>query len=314
MTKGRFLSHIPRVEARAMLGSLVVGVALLAVKFVAYFLTGSTVILSDALESIVNVLASSFAMYALSLAHRPADREHPYGHGKIEFFSAGFEGGMIVVAAGVIVVEAIASLIKGHGPQEHLTAALWLVGLVVVVNAATGWLLVRAGTKRNSLALEADGHHLLTDAVTSAGAIGALLIVHYTGFRAADPLGAIAVAAYILIIGLRLVRRSAAGLMDRQDLADEAMLGGLLDAHVGPGGMQPRICAYHKVKHRHSGRYHWVDFHIVVPRHWDIAKGHDVGSSIEHEIERALGEGKATVHIEPCIRPECPMCHSTGGT
>jgi cation diffusion facilitator family transporter len=304
-----FLKHLPRVEAKAAVLSLVVGIALLCVKFAAYFLTGSTAIFADALEGIVNVTASAFAMYALVLAHRPADPEHPYGHGKIEFFSAGFEGGMILLAAVVAISKAIDTLIRHQRLRvDELVFGLTLMTIALIANAMAGAYLVRIGRKQSSLTLEADGWHLITDAITSTAAVTALVLVWATGFWLADPLIAILVSFYIGATGIKLIRRSAAGLMDEQDASDDLMLRKILDTHIGPTGTEPRICSYHKLRHRHSGRYHWVDFHLVMPGNLDIDTGHHNASVIEDEIEAALGEGNATAHVEPCRAEDCSSC------
>jgi cation diffusion facilitator family transporter len=304
------LPHVPRPEARAALLAVVVSAGLLVMKLAAYFITGSTAIFSDALESVVNVLASSFAMYSLSLAHRPADAEHPYGHGKVEFLSAGFEGGMILLAAIVIMVSSIDTLINHMDRLE--TAGRLDVGLVIMVvammlNGTVGIYLIRTGRRRGAIALEADGKHLLSDAVSSAVALGALLVVRITGFRYADPIGAIVIAAYIAYLAGGLINRSAAGLMDKQDLADNEALEKILESHVA--GAEPRICSFHKLRHRHSGRYHWVEFHISVPAHLNVDTGHRIASVIEHEMEEMLGEGNATAHVEPCRGDDCQVCH-----
>jgi cation diffusion facilitator family transporter len=290
-----------------MVVSLVVGIALLAIKFTAYALTGSAAIFSDALESIVNVLASSVALYAIILAHRPADPDHPYGHGKIEFLSAGFEGGMMLLAAVVMVVRAIEVIWRGP-VIEQLDLGLLLIAAAMLINGLVGWYLVRLGRRSGSLVLEADGRHLFSDAVTSAGVLAALAIVRMTGWTYADPIAALAVAAYVVWVALGLLGRSSAGLMDRQDMEDERLLKNILDAHLGTDGRPPRICSYHKLRHRHSGRYHWVDFHIMVPAHWDIDRGHQVASALEYEIEQALHIGNATAHVEPCTDETCGPC------
>ncbi len=306
-------SHVPRDEARAAVLALAVGLLLTGVKFVAYFLTGSAAVFADALEGLVNVAAAAFALYSIVLAHRPADANHPYGHGKVEFLSGGFEGGMILLAAVVSAVNAADHLLRARPlPEARLDAGLLLLAAALVVNGATGWYLVRVGRRRGSLALVADGHHLLSDAVTSVAAVGALIVVRFTGWRYADPVAALVVSAYIALTGVRLVRHAVAGLMDRQDAEDEALLRRILDSHCGPDGKEPRICGYHKLRHRHSGRYHWVDFHVTVPGGWDVARGHEVASSIEHEIEQALGEGNATAHVEPCREDECAGCRLEG--
>ena len=305
----RWLAHVPVVEARAILLSLGVGVALLGVKFAAYFVTGSTAIFADALEGIVNVTASGFALYALSQAHRPADHEHPYGHGKIEFFSAGLEGGMILLAGVVSAVKAIDALLHArHVPPGRLGVGLLLMGVATGANWAVGRYLIRRGRQLRSLVLEADGKHLVSDVITSAAAVAALLVVRATGAAWVDPVAALVVSAYIAWTGVGLIRRSAAGLMDEQDATDTATIANILGGHCGPAGRHPQICSYHKIRHRHSGRYHWVDFHLVVPGTWDIETGHRVASAIEYEIECALEEGNATAHIEPCPAAECGRC------
>ena len=301
--------QVPSVEIRAILASLVAGVLLLGVKFTAYLLTGSTAVLADALEGVVNVAASVVAAYALVWAHEPADSEHPYGHGKIEFFAAGFEGGMILLAAVITLGKVVEVLFKKPGLNpDKLGWGAGLMVLAVVINTLVGLYLLRTGKRTSSLTLEADGWHLIGDAVTSTAALAALVLIRLTGVRWIDPLAALAVSFYIAWTGIGLVRRSAAGLLDKQDAHDQAMLERILDAHIGPDGIEPRICSYHKLRHRHSGRYHWVDFHIMVPAGWDIDHGHRVASSIEYEIEQNLGEGNATAHVEPCGDSSCGVC------
>lgn len=287
--------------------SVIVSLVLLVVKFVAYYMTDSAAIFSDALESIVNVIASLVAMYSLLLAHQPADAQHPYGHGKVEFLSAGFEGGMILVAAAVIAFRAVEEMIEG--PAAHsLGLGLVLVALAGGANGGVGLLLLNAGRRRGSIALVADGKHLLSDAITSAAVLMALLIMWFKPtWTWVDPIAALLVASYISVMALGLLSHSTAGLMDRQDARDDRLLREILDAHVA-AVREPQICSYHKVRHRHSGRYHWVDFHVMVPATWDIRRGHEVASAIEYEIEQALGEGNATAHVEPCANGACATC------
>jgi cation diffusion facilitator family transporter len=310
-----FLRHVPRTEARAAISSLSAASALLILKFVAYFFTNSSVIFSDALDSIANVVAAAFALYSLDLAHRPADADHPYGHGKIEFLSAGFEGSMVMTAAVLAVIRAIDAIIHRSPVPEHLTIGLALLALALIVNGTVGVGLVRVGRRAQSATLEADGHHLLSDALISVAAIAGLLLVRLTGWRYVDPIAGLIVGVYIGYMGVTLMRVAIAGLMDQQDAGDERLLRRILDSHVGADGAEPRICSYHKLRHRHSGRYHWVDFHIVVPEHWDVKRGHQVASTIEYEIEKALTIGNATAHIEPCQDEPCNLCRgeSSGG-
>ena len=296
-----------RFERRAAILSLLVSTALMAAKFVAYYLTGSAAVFSDALESIVNVLASGLALYSIVLAHAPADARHPYGHGKVEFLSAAFEGGMILLAALVITARAVEQLVRGAQVRK-VEAGIAIIAAAMVVNAVVGALVLRTGRRNGSIALEADGKHLLGDAVTTAGVLVALLLVKISGRAWIDPVGALVVAAYISWLAWGLLRRATAGLMDEQDAADDRLIRSVLDAHLEPSGREPRICSYHKLRHRHSGRYHWVDFHILVPASLTIERGHEVASALEHEIERALGEGNATAHVEPCTNTDCAAC------
>ena len=308
-----------RFESSAAKWSLLIGVGLLSLKFAAYFFTRSSAIFSDALESIVNVLASSMTVYAVGLAHAPADSEHPYGHGKVEFITAAFEGGMLAAAAIVIFWRAVESLRAGAAPQQIDLGAMLMV-VAMVINGALGLMLVRRGKTSGSIALEGSGQHLLSDAVTSIGVLIALLLIKITGKTWIDSAAGMIVAIYAGVVATSLMRRSFAGLMDEQDDADDQMLRGLLHNHVtiaghnnsGPdaAGQErlPTICSFHKLRHRHSGRFHWVDFHLVVPADWTIDQGHRVASRIESEIERTLGDAIATAHVEPCNGITCPSC------
>jgi cation diffusion facilitator family transporter len=305
----RFLQYVPRIEARSVFASLTAAICLLALKFLAYFLTNSSAIFSDAMETIANVAGAGFALYALHTAHRPADSDHPYGHGKIEFISAGFEGSMILTAALVAALGAITAILHhADVKSQEIGVGLVLMVIALAVNSSVGIVLTRVGRRADSAALMADGKHLLSDVVTSVAAIIGLIIVRLTNWKYADPIAALVVAGYIGRTGATLMRGAVSGLMDEQDEHDEALLRSILDAHVGPAGREPHVCSYHKLRHRHSGRYHWVDFHLVVPQLWNVQHGHDVASEIEGEIESALGVGNATAHVEPCNEAACPLC------
>ena len=303
-----FWNRIPRAEKVAISLSVGLGVILLALKFYAYSVTQSAAIFSDAVESIVNVLASMVALWALSIAHTPPDENHPYGHGKVEFISAAFEGGMIVLAALFIFIRTIDLVFFHKTEPAAIDSGLILMIIAMVLNGAAGLALIRVGNKQQSITLEADGQHLLADAVTSIAVIVSLVIVRLTGWHWADPIMAIVIAIYIAVAGIRMAQRSFGGLMDQQDVTDEKQLTDLLEAHATPNGPEPRICSYHKLRHRHSGRYHWVDFHIMVPRNLSVADGHRIASSIEYKIETLLGQGNATAHVEPCDDRDCLEC------
>lgn len=294
------------LERRAALLAILVGAALMATKFVAWRITGSTAVYSDAVESIVNVAASMLAFWAVTQAHRPADRTHPYGHGRFEFISASVEGALVAAAAVSMVFMAGHRLLSHEREVEAIGVGVALVGATMLVNGGLGLWLLRLGRRGGSSTLASDGAHLVTDALTSAAAIAALLLVRWTGQQWVDPVFAIAMAAIVLWVGFRIVRRALGDLVDEQDPADYARVAALLDAHLeaAPGGArEPAIRGWHKLRTRHIGRHHWIDFHIQVPGETDVRRAHEIATAIELEIEQALGcgldGGNATAHIEP---------------
>ncbi len=241
--------------------ALLVSGGLLAVKFLAYHLTGSAAVLSDALESIVNVIASSFALFSVTLSARPPDESHPYGHGRVEFFSAGFEGALIVAAAVAIFVTALPRVFAPQ-PLAQLSLGIGLVCGAGVLNALLGLCLQYVGRGTHSLALVADGTHLLSDAYTSAGVLVGILGVWLTGWHVLDALTALGVAGHILVMGGRLVRESIARLMDE---AEPALLQRIVQTMQA--ARQSSWIDLHNLRAWRSGpRYH-VDFHLTLPRY-----------------------------------------------
>jgi len=295
--------HDARVRARAGLISLCVSVLLLAAKFEAYRRTGSSAVLSDALESIVNVVAALFGLGSIVFAGRPADRNHPYGHGKIEFFSAAFEGGLIAFAAVLIVYEALSALIAGPTLRE-LDVGLGIVTAAGAANALLGVYLVRTGRRQRSLALEADGKHVLSDSMTSGGIVLGLLLVRMTGFVWLDPLLACGVALLLFWTGFRLVREAAGGLLDEEDGALLARLVRALEPRVGQG-----VIRLHALRAIRAGRFHHVDAHLVMPEFWSVERAHRVSDELAADVMRELGlEGQLVFHIDPCRRAYCRLC------
>lgn len=292
-----------QVRRWAITLSLLVSLALLAAKFQAYRLTGSTAILSDALESIVNVVAAVFAIGALIFAGRPADRNHPYGHGKMEFLSATFEGGLIAFAAVLIGYEVVQGLLSGVSLRSLDTGLAVVLG-AGLVNLALGVYLVRTGRRYDSLTLVADGRHVMADFYTSAGIVVGLLLVRVTGLQWLDPLVAAVVALNLLWTGLRLVRQAAAGLLDEED---PALLGRLLDVlqpHLGQG-----VIRVHHLRAIRAGRVHHVDAHLVVPEFWSVERSHELSEHLAERVMKDLGvEGEMTLHTDPCHRIYCRMC------
>ncbi|PWU23726.1 MAG: cation transporter [Candidatus Rokuibacteriota bacterium] len=296
-----------RVRLQAGLLSLAVAVVLLAAKYQAYLLTGSTAILSDALESIVNVVAAVFAVGGLIFAGRPADRNHPYGHGKVEFFSAAFEGGLIAFAALVIVYEVALSLIRGV-EVRRLEFGLVIVLGAGLVNLLLGWHLVRTGRKHDSLTLVADGQHVLSDFYTSVGIVAGLFLVRLTGLAWIDPLVAAVVALNLMWTGFRLVRHAAGGLLDEEDTALLNRLLEVLRAHVGQG-----VIRIHHLRAIRAGRFNHVDAHLVVPEFWTVEEAHELAEDLAQQAIKELGlEGELVFHTDPCHRAYCAMCDLDG--
>ena len=292
-----------RTRLRAGGLSLVVGTGLLFVKFEAYRRTGSAAVLSDALESIVNVVAALFGIGSIVFAGRPADRNHPYGHGKIEFFSAAFEGGLIAFAAILIVYEAIQAFLEGPELRQ-LDLGLAIVLGAGVVNALLGIVLVRTGRKYSSMTLVADGKHVLSDWWTSAGIVVGLALVRVTGLQVLDPLVACLVAAQLFWTGFHLVREAARGLLDEEDPELLARLVAELGPRIGAG-----VIHLHHLRARRAGRFHHVDAHLVVPEFWPVERAHAVSDELAASVIRALGvEGELVFHTDPCRRAYCREC------
>ncbi|MCK6555930.1 cation diffusion facilitator family transporter [Candidatus Binatia bacterium] len=292
-----------RVRLRAGVASLAVSAVLLCAKFFAYRLTGSTAILSDAFESIVNVVAAGFAVFSLHLAATPADRGHPYGHGKIEFFSATFEGGLIASAALLIVYQAVSALVQGVEVRE-LDAGLAIVAAAGTVNLALGAFLVRTGQRHNSLTLVADGRHVLSDFWTTVGVIAGLSLVRVTGIVWFDPLVAVVVAANLGWTGLQLVRQAAGGLLDAEDVTLLGRLVAILNATPEPG-----VIRVHQVRAIRSGRFSYVEAHLVMPEFWTVDRAHDTADALERRLLAAGAiEGSFVFHLDPCRRSLCAVC------
>lgn len=269
-------SNAPRL---AMRFSLAVGFLMLGTKVFAYWITGSAAILADAAESVVHVVAVSFAAYSLWLSRKPADPTHHYGHDKIAFFSAGFEGAMIVLAAFYIVYESIHRLIIGP-KVENLGAGALLVLVAGLINGALGGYLLWVGKKHGSLILEADGKHVLTDCWTSLGVLVGLGLTFLTGWLRLDPLVAILVAVNILWIGSKLIRQSIGGLMDEVDPVTQAQIQQLLVEMTSEAGVQ-----FHGLRHRNAGDTTWVEFHLLFPKGTSLESAHSVATKIEERIQ-----------------------------
>jgi cation diffusion facilitator family transporter len=295
----------PGDPARVRAGrvSLLAGTTICAGKFVASSATGSAALLSDALESTVNVAAAALLLYTLVVAARPADRDHPYGHGKIEFFSAGAEGALIAVAALAIIYQAALDLIRGPELQR-IDFGIGLAAVLAAANAALGTYLVRIGHRHASAALVADGRHVLTDVVTTVGVIAGLGVVRWTGLVVLDPLVAMAVAGSILYTGWRLLRGAVGGLMDEADTRLLARVCEALERRRDEAWID-----VHGLRSFRSGAVQHSDLHLAVPRYYDADRLHEVGEQVRETIVAAAElPGDVIVHFDPCRPRQCPIC------
>lgn len=288
-------------RARRLIGIMWLAVAAaiitLALKTVAWLVTGSVGLFSDAAESLVNLAAAGFGLIALTWASRPADEGHAYGHDKANYLSAGFEGGLILIAAVTIIYSAVGRLIDPVG-LDSVGLGLVVAIAASLINLAVGRILIREGRRHGSLILEADGLHLLSDVWTSVGVVVAVGLVALTGWDVLDPLIAIAVALNIIRIGSHLVRESAAGLMDRALGEEElAAVERVLDRFRGPE------TDFHALRTRRAGRRAFVSLHILVPGAWSVQRGHDLAEQVEAALRELFDQATIFTHLEPLEDP-----------
>lgn len=278
---------------RLALWSIPVAFGVMGLKFLAWRLTGSVALLSDALESIVNVVSAVLALSAIRYANRPADKGHPYGHHKAEYFSAVSEGVLIVLAALLILEESIPALTTPR-PLDAPLAGLVLNGAAGAINAAWALLLIRTGRAQRSPALAADGRHLMTDVVTSAGVIVGLVLAQLTGWAILDPLLAIVVAANILREGWRVIAGSLGGLMDSAVAPDTRTL---IEATIL--GNADGAIEVHDIRTRHAGAVTFIEFHLVVEGGMTVSASHAICDRVEAALEDAVPGAQVIIHVEP---------------
>ena len=295
----RDVKTAPPVRDLSRFGWLAVAAALItiALKMAAWWVTGSVGLLSDAAESVVNLVAAVVALVALKVAALPADKNHQFGHTKAEYFSAAVEGIMIFLAAATIIVFAIQRLLA---PRDLTQVGLGLIISLVAaaVNGVVAVVLIRAGRQYRSITLKADGQHLMTDVWTSIGVVLGIALVWLTGWNWLDPVVAIGVGINILWTGYTLVRESTAGLMDVSlPKQDNARLREILAAHTGEG------VDFHAVRTRESGARQFMEMHMLVPGHWSVQHGHDVMEDIIDEIKAEFPDLRVTGHLEPIEDP-----------
>lgn len=286
-------------KIRLILLSFVMSIVLSGVKFLAYYLTDSNAILSDALESIINVFASGFAIYSIRLAALPKDTNHPYGHGKIEFFSAGFEGALIIMAALFICAGAVQRFLE-PAPLANLPLGSGLIFFTILINGAIGYILLREGRLLNSLTLTADGRHLLADAVSSILLVVSVALVILTGLEWIDSAASLVFGVLIAFNGFQLVRKSVAGLMDESDR-------GLLENVVEAIRQHKKNywVDVHNLRVQQYGADLHIDTHLTLPYYWTLQQSHDAVREFENVLkENHPGEAEIFVHADPCL-PEC---------
>ncbi|MBR5950415.1 MAG: cation transporter [Actinomycetaceae bacterium] len=289
-------SHAPKLVRYAWL-SVAAAVATIALKVAAYYMTGSVGLLSDAAESLVNLAAALVAVVVLRQVRRPADSRFAFGRSKAEYFSSGLEGGMILVAAGVIIVEAIMRFLR---PVDvvNIGPGLAVSAVAAVLNGVVGFLLLRAGRKHRSQTLKADGTHLLTDVVTSVGVIIGVGLVALTGWQKLDPIVAIIVALNITLAGVRLVREAMHGLMDVSlPPEDIEKIRTVLESFSQEG------VAFHGLQTRVSGSASFANIDLLVPGDWSVRKGHDYAECVSSALCEQVEGLRLFVHVEPIEDP-----------
>ncbi|MFL5625039.1 MAG: cation diffusion facilitator family transporter [Ktedonobacteraceae bacterium] len=282
-------------DSRRFYMFLSIGAALvtMGVKFIGYFLTGSIGLFSDAAESVVNLAAALVGLWAITLAIRPPDEDHTYGHTKSEYFSSGVEGALILVAAIVIIVEAIPRLLHPQ-PLEQVGLGLAFSAAGAVINGVLAWFMLRAGKRLRSITLEADARHLFADVFTTAGVFVGVLLVSLTGWLILDPIIALLVALNIIWTGIRLLRQTGLGLLDTAlPQEDVNQIQAVLETYRAQG------IAFHALRTRQAGSRRFISFHVLVPGTWTVLKGHMICEEIELALRNALPETTVFTHLEP---------------
>jgi len=277
--------------------SIAAALATIALKTVAWHITGSVGLLSDAIESVVNLVGGIMALAMLTIAARPADEDHAYGHSKAEYFSSGVEGSLILVAAVSIAIAAVLRLITPK-PLEAIGMGLAVSVAASLVNLVVALLILRAGKKHNSITLEANAHHLLTDVWTSVGVVAGVGLVAFTKWNWLDPVVALLVAANIVWTGVRIVRRSIAGLMDISLSPEDIATARKVLKTYEQTGIQ-----FHALRTRQAGARKFVSTHVLVPGDWTVQRGHELLDKIEADVCRALPDTVVFTHLESLDDP-----------
>ncbi len=290
-----------KIKSKVIMLSIGAAVTTIVLKFTAFLLTGSVGLLSDAMESLVNLAGASAALLALTIAARPADKTHHYGHNKVEYFSSGFEGGLILIAAGAIIWTAVDRLLN-PAQLESVGIGLGVSLAATAVNLIVAQILLKVGRQEDSIVLEADGKHLMTDVITSVGVIIGVVLVALTGWLWLDPVVALAVAANIIFTGGKIVKRSLSELADPSlPKADEDQIKTILEGVIGQS--ENKSVQYHGLRTRKSGNFRFIDLHLLTPGEWTVSQSHEYTEAIEAKLKAQFKEVETTIHVEPLDDP-----------
>lgn len=284
--------------------TLLVGVVLLLIKFYAYRVTNALAVYSDALESIVNVITAAVTIFVVWYASKPADEDHPYGHGKIESIAASFEGGAIGFAGVMIVLDALNHLFLDNKPLNDLDFGAGLVLFAGVINGAYGVWVLQRGKQLHSEALKATGHHLISDMLTSLGVLLGLFLVKLTGISLLDPLMALGFGGYLIFTGIKIFVGSVNILVDAQDKELVKKLAQIFEKNHREG-----VIHIHHTRVMRSGHHHHIDCHLVIPEFWSVEKGHDFSDDFEAAVLNDYDvAGELHYHLDPCRKKYCKNC------
>ncbi|BDQ02210.1 MAG: cation diffusion facilitator transporter [Ignavibacterium sp.] len=290
------------VNKRAAIISMAVGLLMFTAKISAYLITGSSAIFSDAAESVVHIFATGMALFSIIFSNKPADQSHFYGHGNVEYFSAGIEGFLIIVAAVVIIYESAKDLILGVELQK-MDIGLYVITAAGIINLLLGLFLIRTGKKTGSLTLVADGKHVLTDSYTSIGVMVGIILVLFTGIKEIDPIFAIIVATNILFTGYKLIRQSIGGLMNE---TDEEILKKISDLLLSI--RKDYWIDLHQLRFWTSGERVFIDFHLIVPFYFTVKQSHDEEDFIKSELQKIFPNVDLKIHFDYCWDDLCKLC------
>lgn len=300
-SESKQLAH--KAKMGAIWLSLVISIVLTIIKFWAYFLTHSTAILTDALESIVNIIASAFALFSLNYANKHKDEDHPYGHGKMEYFSAGFEGGLILIAGVLIIYHASIHLIQGHRVSA-IDSGILFTSITTVILFILAWYVGKIGKQHHSLAVQAEGKHFLSDAVTNIGLMISFILIRFTGQHWIDSVIAIIYSLYIIYMGYQLIREAMDGLLDKMDFETVEQIVVVLNENRRIDWID-----IHNMRLQKFGDSWHVDCHVTLPYYKDLASTHEEMENIASVLNKNFhNRVEFFIHPDPCKPSACCIC------